>query len=64
MMVIEIKWQKSALNVINAVERAHVLVLCDGIFLHGKTAAISKRPLYILKMCEKATGSKIRELPL
>ena len=56
--------KKNALNVINAVKRAHVHVLCDGIFLHGKTAAISKRPLYILKMCEKATKSKIRELPL
>ena len=64
MMVIEIKWQKSALNVIYAVERAHVHVLCAGFFLHGKTVAISKRPIYILKMCKKATGSKIHELPL
>ena len=45
----EFEWQKSALNVINEVERTfftHFHILCDGPFLDGKTTALSKSPFY------------------
>ena len=47
----DFEWQKSALNVINGIERTHFHVLCDKPLLDGKTTSLTKRNYYAWKIC-------------